>query len=152
MRVVVVDDSPVFLETISAFLSNRRNIDLVGRAPHAEAALALVQDLRPDLVIVDMVMPKIGGVELTKSLKKLDNPPRVIMLTLGCHPKYYDEAVDAGAETLIVKIDVETRLMRAIESPPVAQAAPPPADVATLWRTQPWSDHDQPSTTGAAKR
>ena len=111
IRTLIVDDNARFLESLSNYLSRRESIDVVQVANSGEEALLAFSACRPELVLVDLVMPTMDGLAVTRKLKSLASPPRVIVLTLAEHHTYRDRALSAGADGLISKYEVTTRLM-----------------------------------------
>ena len=111
VRTLIVDDNPTFIESVSSFLARRPTIDLLGSVQNGSEALERARAERPDLVLVDLVMPSMNGLDLTKALRALPQPPRVLVLTLAEHPAYLEHARAAGAEGLLSKYEITSRLM-----------------------------------------
>lgn len=106
IRVLLVDDHPDFLQSLSDFLSGVPWITLVGTARSGEEALVLVNDLRPDLVLMDLSMSGMNGMEATHRIKELEHPPRVVIVTLQHDPEYRAQAAASGANGFINKLDI----------------------------------------------
>ena len=111
VRTLIVDDNPTFIESVSSFLKRRPTIELLGDASSGSQALERARAEHPDLVLVDLVMPSMNGLDLTKALRALPQPPRVVVLTLAEHPAYLEHARAAGAEGLLSKYEITSRLM-----------------------------------------
>ena len=111
VRTLIVDDNPTFIESVSSFLKRRPTIELLGDASSGSQALERARAEHPDLVLVDLVMPSMNGLDLTKALRALPQPPRVVVLTLAEHPAYLDHARAAGADGLLSKYEITSRLM-----------------------------------------
>ena len=103
VRVLLVDDHPVFREGIAALLSATGNFEVVGEANDGEEALASTGTLTPDLVVMDIHMPGMGGLEATRRIKEEFPAVRVIMLTVSDDEEDLFEAVKAGAQGYLVK-------------------------------------------------
>ncbi|MBI1805876.1 MAG: response regulator transcription factor [Ignavibacteria bacterium] len=103
IRVLLVDDSTVLLQSIDKFLSTFPWINVVGHALSGEEAINMVQETQIDLVLIDIKMPGIGGLEATSVIKARASPPRVLILTLYNNPSYREAAHDAGADGFILK-------------------------------------------------
>ncbi len=116
LRVVIVDDNTVFLDSISRFLGRRENIEIVDLAQSGPEALQIVRDQRPDLVLVDLVMPRMNGLALTEQIRGLDHVPRIVILTLADHPAYKEHAQAAGADGLLSKYELTEKLIPMILS------------------------------------
>ena len=118
IRTLLVDDHSAFLDELAHLLEEDSEMDVVGRAVSGEEALEQVTALRPDLVLMDFVMPGRGGLEATRRLKiniRTDTP-RVIMLSLHENPMYHLAALGAGADGFIPKSKLGTALLPMIHS------------------------------------
>jgi len=111
MRVVLVDDNALFLNTLSEQLSRKPGIQVVGSANNGGDGLMLVAELNPDVVIVDLAMPDMSGLEVAQRLKSGLHPPRVVVLSLYDEPEYRESAQLVGVDAYIVKDAVHTDLM-----------------------------------------
>jgi DNA-binding NarL/FixJ family response regulator len=109
--VLLVDDSPLFLEQTSSWLSRESDIQVVGIAASAAEAIALVERLQPRVVLMDISMPDMNGLEATRRLKLLPHAPAVLVLTLHGDPAYRAAARAAGAEGFLCKSDVAAELI-----------------------------------------
>ncbi len=151
IRTLIVDDNARFLESLSNYLSRRESIDVVQVANSGEEALLAFSACRPELVLVDLVMPTMDGLAVTRKLKSLASPPRVIVLTLAEHHTYRDRALSAGADGLISKYEVTTRLM------PMILGKEGGAGLRLAWPTEAEPGQastpsaDRPAPSGAAK-
>lgn len=113
-HVLLVDDSVPFRTSLAALLAQHPEVLVVGEAGSAEAALPLIMQLQPDLLLVDAVLPNLSGFDLTRHVKAVSNPPRVIVLTLSPLHGYRLAALAAGADDFLGKDDVVTDLLPAI--------------------------------------
>jgi len=116
IRTLMVDDHATFLDELARLLAEKREIDVVGRTASGEDALEQTNALRPDLVLIDLAMPGMGGLEATRRLKADPAAPRVIMLSLHEHPMYRMAALDAGASGFVQKSKLGTTLLPMIHS------------------------------------
>ena len=103
IRVLVVDDHPVVRQGLRSFLTSRDGIDVVGEAADADAAIAEATRLRPDVVLLDLVMPGRSAVEAIGELLVLEPPPRVLVLTSFASDEQVLPAVRAGASGYLMK-------------------------------------------------
>jgi DNA-binding NarL/FixJ family response regulator len=110
VRVLLVDDSSEFLRHAGAFLMSLPGVDLVGWAYLGREALDLVSVLNADLLLVDVALPGIGGVEVARRIKAQPEAPRVVLVTLYDEPAYREAAREAGADGYVTKKDLVTRL------------------------------------------
>jgi DNA-binding NarL/FixJ family response regulator len=108
--VLLVDDSSGFLEMAARFLSTDPRIVVVGHALSGHDALEQVARLNPDLVLMDLVMPGMNGLEATRLIKAQAGAPRVVILTLHDNPEYRAAAEAVGADGFVAKWEVGTQL------------------------------------------
>jgi DNA-binding NarL/FixJ family response regulator len=106
IRVFVADDHPVVRQGLRTFLDSRDGIEVVGEAGDGEAAVAAVERLRPDVVLMDLVMPGLGGVAAIRRIRERVPGTRVIVLTSFASDDQVIPAVHAGAAGYLLK-DVE---------------------------------------------
>lgn len=111
IRALLVDDSPVILHSITKLLIADSQIQVIGQADSGEAAIAQVQRLNPDLVVMDLAMPEMNGLEATRHLKRQPVAPKVILLTLYDNLEYSTAARLVGADGFITKSDAGTALL-----------------------------------------
>lgn len=116
IRTLMVDDHAAFLDELAHFLAEEHEMDVVGRTASGEDALEQTTALRPDLVLMDLAMPGMGGLEATRRLKAEPDAPRVIMLSLHEHSMYHLAARDAGADGFVPKSKLGTTLLPMIHS------------------------------------
>ena len=116
IRTLMVDDHATFLDELAHLLAEERQMDVVGRTASGEDALEQTTALRPDLVLMDLAMPGMGGLEATRRLKAEPDAPRVIMLSLHEHPMYRTAALDAGANGFVPKSKLGSALLPMIHS------------------------------------
>lgn len=103
IRTLVVDDSLEFIKVAERYLSRAPQIELVGTALSGEEALQKAQTDKPDLILMDLIMPGINGVEAARKIKEILPQTTVILLTLYDMEEYRTEAVLAGADALFHK-------------------------------------------------
>ena len=102
IRVVVADDHPVVWEGLRSFLASRPGLDVVGEAADADGLVAAAEELQPDVVLVDLMMPG-GGIEAIHRLQSLDAPPRALVLTSFVGDDQVIPALRAGAAGYLLK-------------------------------------------------
>ena len=116
MRVVLVDDHQLVRTGIRRLLSDDEEIDVVGEAGSGEDALRLVREMRPDVVLMDVSMPGIGGLEATRKLLRVDPALRIIALTIHVEEPYPSRLMEAGAMGYITKGCDEGEITAAIRA------------------------------------
>ena len=102
-RILVVDDHPVVREGLCSMLKGDPQLEIVGTADSGEAALQMVNQLEPDLVLMDILMPGMSGIELTRQIKTERPATVVILLTMYDSNMYVVEGLRAGASGYLVK-------------------------------------------------
>jgi DNA-binding NarL/FixJ family response regulator len=103
IRVLLVDDQPLLRTGFRLILQSEPDLEVVGEAGDGEVALAQVRALRPDVVLMDIRMPRMDGVEATRRLTTLDAPPRVLVLTTYELDEYVVDSLRAGASGFLLK-------------------------------------------------
>jgi DNA-binding NarL/FixJ family response regulator len=104
ISVLLVDNSLEFLQVAAAFLSMIPQVAVVGTAGSGPEGLRLTAELHPDLVLMDLIMPGMNGLEATKMIKaRVTTPPKVVILTLYDIPEYRAAAAAAGVDGFLDK-------------------------------------------------
>jgi DNA-binding NarL/FixJ family response regulator len=103
VRVLIVDDQLPFREASRMVVEMTDGFEVSGEAENGEQAIALVKELRPDLVLMDVQMPGIDGIETTRRIKSAPHPPVVIVMSTHESGDYVDVAVAAGAVGFVPK-------------------------------------------------
>lgn len=111
IRVLLTDDSPTALKAISGFLRSEERLELVGTARDGVALLHQVNDLIPELVLVDLSMPEMNGLEATKALRKTPSQLRIIIFTELSGTSLKEECLRCGADGFIYKSELSEKLM-----------------------------------------
>jgi DNA-binding NarL/FixJ family response regulator len=129
MKVLIADDHGIIRDGIRALLSPDPDIEVVGTAANGREAVELTMALKPDLIIMDVAMPELNGVEATRQLMKALPKLRIIALSVHSDHRYVNEMLRAGAAGYLLKDSVFDELRFAISairrgqaylSPPVA--------------------------------
>jgi DNA-binding NarL/FixJ family response regulator len=114
IRVLLADDQRLVRSGFRMILSAEAGIEVVGEAGDGVEAVALARELAPDVVLMDVRMPKVDGIEATRRLHRLDQPPRVLVLTTFDLDEYVYDALRAGACGFLLKDAPEEQLVAAI--------------------------------------
>jgi DNA-binding NarL/FixJ family response regulator len=116
IRVVLADDHAVVRTGLKAVLRAASDIDVVGEASNGREAIALVERLRPDILITDLAMPDIDGAEVTKEVMAKGLPCRILVLTMHVEEEYLVPLLEAGASGYLVKSAADRELLAAVRS------------------------------------
>ena len=115
VRVLLVDDNVIYLRTVSALLSNKPDVEIVGCAVSGEEALELMEAVEPDLVLLDLKMPGMDGLEVTRRIRADSEDIRIAIVTASCGNEYRAAADEAGADDFICKDRLTSELRRVID-------------------------------------
>lgn len=116
IRVLVVDDHAIVRAGIRMLLNSTEDIEVVGEAADAAEALARTRELSPDVVLMDIGLPGMTGLEATRELHRLYPESRVLMVTIHEDQEYFFEALSAGASGYVLKEATPTELLSAIRT------------------------------------
>ncbi|HEY3284588.1 MAG TPA: response regulator transcription factor [Armatimonadota bacterium] len=114
IRVLLADDHPLVLEGLSSILRAEEDIEVVGQARSGEELIRLTEELAPDVVLSDVRMPEMDGVEATRAIKARHPSVQVVILTVCEDESYIFRAVKAGALGYILKDVATNQLARAV--------------------------------------
>lgn len=115
-RVLLADDHPTFRRGLGALLATVATVDVVGEATDGQMAIALAADLAPDVVVMDLNMPGVNGVEATRRIVETNRDVAVLVLTMFDEDESVFAAMRAGARGYVVKGSETDDVLRAIES------------------------------------
>ncbi|MGE5264256.1 MAG: response regulator [Acidobacteriota bacterium] len=116
IRVLIVDDHEIVRKGIRALLSKERGIETVGEAVNGADAIAQAKSLKPDVVLMDLVMPKVDGIQATRAITTAQPDARVLVLTSFAADDKVFPAIKAGALGYLLKDSSPTELIQAIRA------------------------------------
>jgi len=116
IRIIVVDDHPLVREGLRARLSTVRQFEVIAEAPGAEETLALLETMQPDLVLMDIGMKSVNGIELTRIVTQRYPGIAVLILSMYDNPEYVTRAMQAGARGYVLKDSPSAQIVAAIHS------------------------------------
>jgi two-component system response regulator NreC len=114
VRLLLVEDHPVVREGLRALLEEEAALEVVGQAGHGGEVVQLVEGLRPDVVVLDLMMPGVGGLEVTTEIARRFPETRVLILSMHANEAYVLEALRNGAAGYALKQADGGELVRAI--------------------------------------
>jgi DNA-binding NarL/FixJ family response regulator len=132
IRVLLVDDDPLVRSALSLMLGGQSDIDVVGEAANGEAGLAMVTELDPHVVLMDIRMPVMDGLEATQALHQRPSPPAVVVLTTFDADDHVVQAVAAGADGFLLKDTPPADIVRAIRTVAAGDAMLSPSATRSL--------------------
>lgn len=116
IRILLVDDNRTFLTAVNNFLLTLSGVEVVGQAYTGKTALALAAKLAPDLVLLDIVMPEMNGLEVAAALRAMATPPYIVFLSMHDSESYRAAARELGIWGYVGKGDFVLDLIPLIES------------------------------------
>ena len=113
-KILIVDDHPVFREGLTALVQREAGLSICGEASNAAQALTALEQLKPDLVLVDVSLPGRSGIELIKDIRELS--PQTAVLALSMHEEnlYAERVLRAGGRGYLMKQEAPEKLLQAI--------------------------------------
>jgi DNA-binding NarL/FixJ family response regulator len=116
VSVLLVDDHAIFRKSVRTLLQATTNFQIVGEAGDGREAVEMLDKTRPDVVVLDCVMPHMSGLEIALRLKKQKSATRVVMLSMHSEEDYVTASIQNGAYGYILKEDIVTHLAKAIQA------------------------------------
>ncbi len=113
-RILIVDDYPIFRNGLRSLLSFHQDFDIVGEAGDGQEAIEFVEKLQPDLVLMDLSMPRMNGLDATRKIKRKWPKTKILMFTV--YHSYDKAAIKAGADGYILKDTSSNELIQSIEN------------------------------------
>ena len=115
-KILLADDHVMFRRGVRSLIQGMENVEVVGEAGDGLELLRLMKDIHPHLVIMDISMPNLRGLEATREIKSLDPGVKVLILSMHKEREYLYHALTAGAEGYLLKEDADGELIAAIET------------------------------------
>jgi DNA-binding NarL/FixJ family response regulator len=116
VRVLIADDHAIVAEGLEHVVATQPDFEVVGRAEDGRIAVQRALELEPDIVVMDMAMPGMNGIEATRAIHDRNPATRVIILSMYSNPEYVYRALQAGASGYIVKRSAARELVAAIRA------------------------------------
>jgi two-component system response regulator DesR len=145
IRVLIAEDQTMLRGALAALLELEPEISIVGQAANGREAQKLTRELKPDVIVSDIEMPEMTGLEFAAWVKESENKARVIILTTFARPGYLRRALDAGARGYLLKERPASELAEAIRRVHTGLRAVDPALAAEAWSADedPLSDRER---------
>jgi two-component system response regulator NreC len=116
IKILLVDDHTLVRQGLKLILSAHSDLEVIGEAANGREAVELSQKLKPDVVLMDVAMPELNGIEATKRMVEANSRVRVLVLSMHKEPVYVREILRAGARGYILKDAIDTELLSAVRS------------------------------------
>lgn len=115
VRTYLVDDNLTFLKAVNGFLAQLPHVEVLGQSTHGFDALARIEQAKPDLVLLDLALPDINGIDVGLSMSFWTQPPHIIILTMHDSAGYMALAQKLGAMAFVNKADFVKELSPLLE-------------------------------------
>lgn len=116
IRIMLVDDHKMIRDGLRALIEKHRNMEVVGEAADGQNAVRLAGKLSPEVIVLDIGMPELNGIEATRQITALKTKPRVIGLSMHADRRYVAQMLKAGASGYVLKDSAFEELVQAIET------------------------------------
>lgn len=132
IKIVLADDHRIVREGFRALLTAQKDVEIVGETGDGLEAMRLVEQKKPDVLLIDLMMPGLGGLEVTRQLSQRGQRTRIVILSMHANEAYVSQALKNGAIGYILKDSSSGELIRAIHevvagrrylSPPLSERA-----------------------------
>lgn len=116
IKVLIVDDQQLLIYLMKNLLNQNSEIQVIGSASDGNQAIELAQKYKPDLILMDIMMPNCDGIEATKKIKEIDDKVKILVLTSSDNPEDFHNALESGADGYVLKNISGDDLILAIRS------------------------------------
>ena len=116
IRIVIADDHAIFRDGLRRLLATQEDFRVIGEASDGKEAIAMATDLRPDVLLLDLAMPRVPGMEVLRELAHQEVAVRTILLTAAIQPFAVTSALQLGARGIVLKASPPEMLLKSIRS------------------------------------
>src|SRR5437899_238727 len=132
LSILLVEDHKIVREGLRMLINAQADMEVVGEADNGRMAITAVQQLNPDVVVMDVSMPELNGLEATQRLKRLCPDIKILILTRHSHDGYLQRMLQGGANGYVLKQSASEELVRAIRYVAAGKSYLDPAVTATV--------------------
>ncbi len=122
VKLLIVDDHPVFRRGLREIIEEHRMFQVIGEASDGKTALEQLREFKPDIILLDIDMPRLNGLELARLLQKERSPIRIVVLTMYRDEDLFNTALDAGVKAYVLKDNAGDDILNALQK--VARGEP----------------------------
>lgn len=115
MKILIADDHPVFRKGLRALFETEKELEVCGEAEDGREAISLAKQLSPDIVVMDINMPGMNGIEATREIRSYEESTKILALSIHSHKHFVKKMLDAGAVGYLMKDDAPEELLIAIQ-------------------------------------
>jgi two-component system, NarL family, nitrate/nitrite response regulator NarL len=116
IRLIIADDHAIFRDGLRRLLATQADFQVIGEASDGKEAIALAQSVKPDVLLLDLAMPRVPGMEVLRELSRQETPVRTILLTAAIQPFAVTSALQLGARGIVLKASPPEMLLKSIRS------------------------------------
>ena len=116
IRLIIADDHAIFRDGLRRLLATQPDFQVIGEASDGKEAISLAQSMKPDVLLLDLAMPRVPGMEVLRELSRQETPVRTILLTAAIQPFAVTSALQLGARGSVLKASPREMLLKSIRS------------------------------------
>jgi len=116
IRLIIADDHAIFRDGLRRLLATQPDFQVIGEASDGKEAISLAQSMKPDVLLLDLAMPRVPGMEVLRELSRQEMPVRTILLTAAIQPFAVTSALQLGARGIVLKASPPEMLLKSIRS------------------------------------
>lgn len=114
-KILIVDDHPLFRKGIKAVLTDYENVTVIGEAGSGEEAFSIIEKLHPDIIVLDLQLPGMSGVDLSRKVKAIFPDTKIILLTMHKEEGIFNKSFEYGIDAYLLKENAVDEVIKAIE-------------------------------------
>jgi len=116
VTILLADDHTIVRQGLAKLLESGEGFKVIGEASNGREVVRKVEELKPDIVLMDIAMPQLNGIEATRQIKKIQHHTKIIILSMHSHERFISEALHLGASGYLLKNSTRADIVRAIRA------------------------------------